>query len=108
MSQEGIKKLIGRIITDEEFKKGFFENRARTVKMSGYDVSLQELEALATLKAEDLEFEITEVIGANHNATEIECGAKVKTWMPSPDKERIVLTRPIAETIKTPGKNIIR
>lgn len=105
MSKEGIKKLIGRMITDDEFKDSFFANREKTVNASGYDVSAQELEALANLRADDLGVQITEVIGGSDKAWGLSVSRVTDKLI---NNEKILSANPIREGLKTPGKTINR
>jgi len=52
---EGLKAVIERMVTDEEFKKAILANPEQALNASGYEVNAEELLALKNLKGEDLE-----------------------------------------------------
>jgi len=52
---EGLKAVVERMVTDDEFKKAILENPEEALSAGGYEVSAEELFALKNLKAEDLE-----------------------------------------------------
>lgn len=58
MSSQGVLNVIGRIITDEQFKKEFFEDPKLAVEHSGYAVAPDELAALAEIKPTELKIHL--------------------------------------------------
>jgi len=52
---EGLKTVVERMVTDDEFKKAILENPEEALSAGGYEVSAEELLALKNLKVEDLE-----------------------------------------------------
>jgi len=53
MSKDAVSQIIGRAVTDEEFRKLLFSNPEQA--LAGYDLANEEKEALKNLKPEDLE-----------------------------------------------------
>lgn len=53
MTQDAIPQIIGRAVTDAEFRTLLFSNPDQALQ--GYDLSDDEVEALKSLKREDLE-----------------------------------------------------
>ncbi len=54
MSEQGVKKLMGRLIADDKFKKEFFANPTHAIAESGYHLEPNEIQAVSKLKAQDL------------------------------------------------------
>lgn len=75
MTTQAVKKLIGKIATDDVFKERFFESPAVAIKESGYAIDEQEGSALAKLKREDITFDVErKVIDTQPNKSEVEFG----------------------------------
>lgn len=53
MSQDAVSQIIGRAVTDDEFRKLLFSNPEQALQ--GYDLTEDELEVLENLEQEDLE-----------------------------------------------------
>jgi len=53
MSQDAVSQIIGRAVTDAEFRELLFSSPEQALK--GYDLAADEKEALKNLKQEDLE-----------------------------------------------------
>jgi hypothetical protein len=53
MSQQAVEQIVGRLVTDEKFRKLFFSNPEEALK--GYDLTPEERKALLKIKAEDVE-----------------------------------------------------
>jgi hypothetical protein len=53
MSQDAVSQIIGRAVTDAKFRELLFSNPEQALQ--GYDLSADEVEALESLKQEDLE-----------------------------------------------------
>jgi len=53
MSQQAVEQIVGRLVTDEKFRKLFFSNPEEALK--GYDLTPDERKALLKIKAEDVE-----------------------------------------------------
>lgn len=53
MTKASIEQIIGRMITDEAFRKAFFQDPAKALE--GYDLSPEERTALLKTKVEDVE-----------------------------------------------------
>jgi hypothetical protein len=53
MTEEGLKMLVGRLVSDENFKAEFFSNRKQAVQKSGYSISEEEFQALERIKEKD-------------------------------------------------------
>ena len=53
MTEEIVSQIIGRAVTDAEFRNLLFSDPDKALK--GYDLSADEIDALSTLKQEDLE-----------------------------------------------------
>lgn len=52
MSQQAVEQIIGRAVTDAEFRKRLVDNAAEACQ--GYDLTPDELEALEALDAESM------------------------------------------------------
>jgi hypothetical protein len=46
MSQRAVEQLLGKLLTDEEFRRRFFEDPKCTCFLSGFELSPVELEAV--------------------------------------------------------------
>jgi hypothetical protein len=53
MSQDAVSQIIGRAVTDAEFRQLLFSNPEQALQ--GYDLTDEEKEALENLEQEDLE-----------------------------------------------------
>ena len=53
MSQDSVSQIIGRAVTDAEFRKTLFSDPEQAFQ--GYDLTEDDKEALKNLKQEDLE-----------------------------------------------------
>jgi hypothetical protein len=53
MTKSSVEQIIGRMITDEAFRKSFFKNPQKALE--GYDLNPEELAALLKTKIEDVE-----------------------------------------------------
>jgi hypothetical protein len=53
MSQQAVEQIVGRLVTDEKFRKLFFSNPEEALK--GHDLTPDERKALLKIKAEDVE-----------------------------------------------------
>ncbi len=49
MSQRAVERLLGRLMTDGEFRRGFYANPSATCAQESLDVTARELDALLTL-----------------------------------------------------------
>lgn len=58
MSQEGVKKVIARMITDSAFKAAVHSDAKDAIEKSGYSVTDAELKGIAKLKPNDLQVAI--------------------------------------------------
>lgn len=47
MSQRDVERAIGRLLTDEQFRRAFRNDPARACREAGFDLSDLELDALA-------------------------------------------------------------
>ena len=52
MSQENVQKIVGRLVTDGEWAKSFFENSGEVLKE--YELSEEEIAGLQAMKKEDI------------------------------------------------------
>jgi hypothetical protein len=50
MSQKGVEGLLGRLITDGEFRKRFYQEPAASCMKEKLEITTRELEALITLE----------------------------------------------------------
>ena len=73
MTTEGVRKVMGRLMTDEKFKEEFFKDSAAAVKRSGYAVDKMETNALSKLKPEDVAFDVNKRIIGEAAAGNTEC-----------------------------------
>ncbi len=54
MSQIAVEQVLGRLLTDSAFRRGFFEAPARAMLLSGLRLSPEELDALHRLPQEEM------------------------------------------------------
>lgn len=54
MSQEGVKKAIGMMVSDSKFRAAMFRDPKRTVARAGLALDAKELAAISKLKPSDL------------------------------------------------------
>jgi len=55
MSQKGVERLLGRLITDPRLRRRFFEEPADLCVREGYDLTTRELEAVLNIAPGRLE-----------------------------------------------------
>lgn len=78
MTQESVRKIIARLITDDAFKKGFQVNPQLIIQQSGFDVCEQEIIALSKIKNEN--FCLNERSNFVTNSLDLETFSKINTW----------------------------
>lgn len=54
MSKEGVKAVVAKMITDDEFKLALFQDPEKTIRVGGFDITEEELEAFKEIQEEDL------------------------------------------------------
>jgi ribosomally synthesized peptide len=54
VTQQAVERVLGKLLTDEEFRERFFVGPAEACWQAGLPVSLVELEALARLSRDEL------------------------------------------------------
>jgi len=54
MSKEGLNRVIGKMIADTGFRRAVFNDPARALPRTGFDLSKDEMKALRVLKPSDL------------------------------------------------------
>ncbi len=54
MSQRAVEQVVGKLLTDEEFRHWFFEDPLRSSVLSGLELSPEELAALVRIPRADL------------------------------------------------------
>ena len=59
MTTEGVRKVMGRLMTDEKFKEEFFKDSADAVKRSGYAVDKMETNAYPSSSRKTLNLMLT-------------------------------------------------
>ena len=47
MSQQGVERAVGKLVTDEEFRNAFFRDPERASLRAGIDLSPEEMDALS-------------------------------------------------------------
>jgi hypothetical protein len=65
MSETGVKRIIARMITDDQFQKEFIANPKMVAERSGYALDENEVNALSQIKANDLVVQYNRVGVAN-------------------------------------------
>lgn len=63
MSQEGVKKLIGRMISDQDFSNAFHADPKAAIKASGYGLTPKEIAAVSKLTPNDLTVKLKPGLG---------------------------------------------
>lgn len=58
MSQEGVRKVVGRMISDPGFAKTFHQNPQGAIASAGYAVDAHELAALQKIKPNDFHLNV--------------------------------------------------
>ncbi len=53
MSQRAVEQVVGKLLTDEEFRNWFFEDPRRSSSLSGLELSPEELAALVQIPRTD-------------------------------------------------------
>ncbi len=54
MSQRDVERALGRLLTDEQFRRAFTNDPARACREAGFDLSALELDALAAVPSRAL------------------------------------------------------
>lgn len=54
MSREGMKEVVKRMLSDEDFRLTLLEDPEKVIRAEGFDVTEEELEAFKTIEEEDL------------------------------------------------------
>jgi hypothetical protein len=72
MSQQGVKKVVGSLISDPSFAAAFHANPQKTVHDHGLDVDANEIAALSKLKASDLQVAVHQRPGGTVASYEID------------------------------------
>ncbi|MES2979604.1 MAG: NHLP-related RiPP peptide [Pseudomonadota bacterium] len=72
MSQEGVKKLIGRMISDDQFRNTFNADPKAAIAQSGYHLEQHEIAAVSKLKPQDLQVKLKPGPGAAAASYEID------------------------------------
>ena len=54
MSREGMKEVVKRMLSDEDFRLTLLEDPEKAIRAEGFDVTEEELEAFKTIEEEDL------------------------------------------------------
>jgi hypothetical protein len=65
VSEVGVRKIVAKLITEENFKKEFFENPKDAIEKSGYSLTEKEIKALEKMKPEDIHFKYNKKTGPN-------------------------------------------
>ena len=58
MTEKGVKGVIGKLVTDNNFQKEFFKDPHATIEESGFHISEKERNILVKIKPSDLQFNI--------------------------------------------------
>jgi spore germination protein YaaH len=74
MSEEGIRGVICRLLTDEYFKKAYIKDPVNFLKKSGYNLSKKDIEDLARSDVERFKLVIKKftVEGNDHHGVTVE------------------------------------
>jgi hypothetical protein len=92
LTDEGVKKLIGKVATDDIFRDNFFKDPDKAIRVSGYAIDKYEARALAAIKPEDFSVDIERrVIGVDKSDVEVGVTA-VKSFKGRPSEH--IVRRP--------------
>lgn len=78
MSQEGVRKVIGKMISEPNFAKAVHANAATAIAGSGYALDTREVAAISKIKPGDLSLQIKPG-GPGNAGFSIETFTSVKT-----------------------------
>jgi hypothetical protein len=79
MSQEGVRKVIGKLISDPGFNKEFYRDPKKAIESTGYAVNTDEFSALSKIKPEDFKLVIGKRPGAGVASFSVEEFRGVRT-----------------------------
>jgi hypothetical protein len=71
MSEIGVRKLVARLVTDEDFKKEYFKDPKAATEKSGYSLTEDEIKALEKMKPEDIKFKYNKKTGPSAEAVKV-------------------------------------
>lgn len=77
MSKEGVMQVVGRMISDENFRKAVHADAEKAIAESGYHVTGAELSGIKKLKPEDLQ--VTARAKRVANVDSFDCNVKKAT-----------------------------
>jgi hypothetical protein len=55
MSQRAVERVVGKLVTDREFREAFFQNPAQSALCLGADLSPEEMDALLRIPVKALD-----------------------------------------------------
>ncbi len=55
MSQRGVERILGKLVTDRGFREGFFQDPSKAVPHIGVDLSPEEIDALSRIPPQALD-----------------------------------------------------